>query len=140
MHGMSATHVAFSHCYLPLIYYHRKSIFKKCPPPPHEKILKKALAQWCTFSANNQYFLCISSTKTMDENVRQWFTSQWSHHHMKMLVGKTRYLSYFTNLPRDLVHSPGESPLTATTRNLELHETCMPYIARNHIWHATKTN
>ena len=23
-------------------------------------------------------------------------------HHMKMLVGKTRYLSYFTNLPRDL--------------------------------------
>ena len=43
---------------------------------------------------------------------------------MKMLVGRTRYLSPFTNLPRDL------RPLT-TTRNLELYESCMPYTACN---------
>jgi hypothetical protein len=41
MRGILATHVAFSHCYPPLIYYlTEKSLFKKCPPP-HGKILKK---------------------------------------------------------------------------------------------------
>jgi hypothetical protein len=34
MHGMSATHMAFSRCYPPLIYYlTERSLFKKCPPP-----------------------------------------------------------------------------------------------------------
>jgi hypothetical protein len=32
--GILATHVAFSHCYPPLIYYlTERSLFKKCPPP-----------------------------------------------------------------------------------------------------------
>jgi hypothetical protein len=35
MRGMLATRVAFSHCYLPLIYYlTERSLLKKCPPPP----------------------------------------------------------------------------------------------------------
>ena len=43
MRSMLATHVAFSHCYPPLIYYlTERSLFKKCPPPT-EKSLKKAL-------------------------------------------------------------------------------------------------
>jgi hypothetical protein len=43
MRGILATHVAFSHCYPPLIYYlTERSLFKKCPPP-HGKTLKKAL-------------------------------------------------------------------------------------------------
>jgi hypothetical protein len=43
MHGILATHVAFSHCYPPLIYYlTERSLFKKCPP--HGKILKKGPA------------------------------------------------------------------------------------------------
>jgi hypothetical protein len=34
MRGILATHVAFSHCYTPLIYYlTERSLFKKCPPP-----------------------------------------------------------------------------------------------------------
>ena len=34
MRGIFATHVAFSHCYPPLIYYlTESSLFKKCPPP-----------------------------------------------------------------------------------------------------------
>jgi hypothetical protein len=42
MRGMLATHVAFSHCYPPLIYYFtERSLFKKCPPTG--KSLKKAL-------------------------------------------------------------------------------------------------
>jgi hypothetical protein len=42
MRGILATHVAFSHCYPPLIYYlTEKSLFKKCPPTG--KSLKKAL-------------------------------------------------------------------------------------------------
>ena len=44
MRGILATHVAFSHCYPPLIYYlTERSLFKKCPPP-HGKILKKGPA------------------------------------------------------------------------------------------------
>jgi hypothetical protein len=40
MRGILATHVVFSHCYPPLIYYlTERSLFKKCPP--HGKILKK---------------------------------------------------------------------------------------------------
>jgi hypothetical protein len=40
MRGILATHVAFSYCYPPLIYYlTERSLFKKCPP--HGKILKK---------------------------------------------------------------------------------------------------
>ena len=43
MRGILATHVAFSHCYPPLIYYlTERSLFKKCPP--HGKILKKGPA------------------------------------------------------------------------------------------------
>ena len=42
MRGMLATHVAFSHCYAPLIYYvTERSLIKKCPPPG--KSLKKAM-------------------------------------------------------------------------------------------------
>ena len=42
MRGMLATHVTFSHCYPPLIYYlTERSLFKKCPPTG--KSLKKAL-------------------------------------------------------------------------------------------------
>jgi hypothetical protein len=41
MRGIWATHVAFSHCHPPLIYYlTERSLLKKCPPP-HGKILKK---------------------------------------------------------------------------------------------------
>jgi hypothetical protein len=37
MRGMSATHVAFSRSYPPLIYYlTERSLFKKCAPPPRE--------------------------------------------------------------------------------------------------------
>jgi hypothetical protein len=44
LRGILATHVAFSHCYPPLIYYLTEwSLFKKCPPP-HGKILKKGPA------------------------------------------------------------------------------------------------
>jgi hypothetical protein len=33
MRGILGTHVAFSHCYPPLIYYlTERSLFKKCPP------------------------------------------------------------------------------------------------------------
>jgi hypothetical protein len=48
MRGILATHVAFSHCYPPLIYYlTERSLFKKCPPPPHTgKSLEKALQRW----------------------------------------------------------------------------------------------
>jgi hypothetical protein len=42
MCAILATHVAFSHCYPPLIYYlTERSLFKKCPPTG--KSLKKAL-------------------------------------------------------------------------------------------------
>jgi hypothetical protein len=42
MRGILATHVAFSHCYPPLIYYlTERSLFKKCLPSG--KSLKKAL-------------------------------------------------------------------------------------------------
>jgi hypothetical protein len=40
MRGILPTHVAFNHCYPPLIYYlAERSLFKKCPP--NGKILKK---------------------------------------------------------------------------------------------------
>jgi hypothetical protein len=40
--GMLATQVAFSHSYPSLKYYlTERSLFKKYPPPPHGKILKK---------------------------------------------------------------------------------------------------
>jgi hypothetical protein len=43
MRGILATHVAFSNCYPPLIYYlTERSLFQKCPPPTG-KSLKKAL-------------------------------------------------------------------------------------------------
>jgi hypothetical protein len=43
MRGILATHVAFSHCYPPLIYYlTERSLFKKCPLTG--KSLKKALS------------------------------------------------------------------------------------------------
>jgi hypothetical protein len=49
MLGMSATHVAFGHCYPPLIYIiiSQKGPFSKNapPPPPHEKFLKKGPAE-----------------------------------------------------------------------------------------------
>ena len=46
MRGILATHVAFSHCYPPLIYYLiERSLFKKCPPTG--KSLKKALKHNC---------------------------------------------------------------------------------------------
>jgi hypothetical protein len=42
MRGILATHVAFSYCYPPLIYYlTERSLFKKCTPTG--KSLKKAL-------------------------------------------------------------------------------------------------
>jgi hypothetical protein len=42
MRDMLATHMAFDHCYPPLIYYlTERSLFKKWPPT--EKSLKKAL-------------------------------------------------------------------------------------------------
>jgi hypothetical protein len=45
MHGILATHAAFSHCYPPLIYYLTESPFSKnAPPPPTGKSLKKVLA------------------------------------------------------------------------------------------------
>jgi hypothetical protein len=34
MRGMSATHVAFSHCYPPNILSYKKVPFQKMPPPP----------------------------------------------------------------------------------------------------------
>jgi hypothetical protein len=44
MRGILTTHVAFSHCYPPLIcYLTERSLFKKCPPTG--KSLKKALLQ-----------------------------------------------------------------------------------------------
>jgi hypothetical protein len=44
MRGMSATHVAFSRSYPPLIYYlTERSLFEKSPPPTG-KSLKKALS------------------------------------------------------------------------------------------------
>jgi hypothetical protein len=43
MRGVLATHMAFSHCYPPLIYYlTERSLFIKSPPPTG-KSLKKAL-------------------------------------------------------------------------------------------------
>jgi hypothetical protein len=49
MRGILATHVAFSHCYPPLIYYlTERSLFKKCPPTG--KSLKKALVGTCLLS------------------------------------------------------------------------------------------
>jgi hypothetical protein len=46
MRGMLATHVTFSHYYPPLTYYlTERSLFKKSPPPPHGKILKKGPAK-----------------------------------------------------------------------------------------------
>ena len=42
MHGLSVTNVAFSHCYLPLIYYlTKRSLFKQFPHTLHGEILKK---------------------------------------------------------------------------------------------------
>jgi hypothetical protein len=53
MRGMLATHVTFSHCYPPLIYYlTERSLFKKCPPP-HGKILKKGPASFPGLSYTN---------------------------------------------------------------------------------------
>ena len=50
-----------------------------------------------------------------------------------MLVN-TQYLSYFTNLSRDLP-PPVQRTTTRRTRNLELYESCMPIYG-----HATKMN
>jgi hypothetical protein len=43
MRGILATHVAFSHCYPPLIYYLTEGPFSK--NAPHGKILKKGPAR-----------------------------------------------------------------------------------------------
>jgi hypothetical protein len=62
--GMLATHVAFGHCYPPLIYYlTERSLFKKCPPPPPPtgKSLKKALryhTAWCIM--HDGLWLCLN--------------------------------------------------------------------------------
>ena len=57
MRGILATHVAFSHCYPPLIYYlTERSLFKKCPPP-HGKILKKGPEVWDYIKAGTDYKL-----------------------------------------------------------------------------------
>ena len=53
MRGILATHVAFSHCYPPLIYYlTERSLFKKCPP--HGKILKKGPDRYRKYTVNNK--------------------------------------------------------------------------------------
>jgi hypothetical protein len=58
MRGILATHVAFSHCYPPLIYYlTERSLFKKCPP--HEKFLKKG---------PDMYSMIITATQKDIEN------------------------------------------------------------------------
>ena len=57
--GMLATHVAFSHCYPPVIYYlTERSLFKKCPP--QGKILKKGPD---SFSKPRLYRLFLDHTK-----------------------------------------------------------------------------
>jgi hypothetical protein len=43
LHGMSATHMAFRHCYIPNTLSHRKVPFQQMSPPPTGKSLKKAL-------------------------------------------------------------------------------------------------
>jgi hypothetical protein len=68
--GMSATHVAFTHCYPPLIYYlTERSLFKKCPPP-HGKILKKGLGLKRRNQLEN-----VTSTGSNDLNSRIVFIS-----------------------------------------------------------------
>ena len=53
MRGILATHVAFSHCYPPLIYYlTERSLFKKCPPTG--KSLKKALFKYIRREPGNE--------------------------------------------------------------------------------------
>jgi hypothetical protein len=57
MRGILATHVAFSHCYPPLIYYlTERSLFKKPPPPPTGKSLKKALHSGNFAWVNSKFF------------------------------------------------------------------------------------
>jgi hypothetical protein len=57
MRGILASHVAFSHCYPPLIYYlTERSLFKKCPPTG--KSLKKALHTLTTKYKNSLFFGC----------------------------------------------------------------------------------
>jgi hypothetical protein len=62
MRGMSATQVAFSRSYPPLIHYlTEKSLFKKCPPTG--KSLKKALlvgGTWGPLVRHGTWVPCIS--------------------------------------------------------------------------------
>jgi hypothetical protein len=53
MRCILATHMAFSNCYPPLIYHlTERSLFKKCPPPPTGKSLKKALRRQRLYQYN----------------------------------------------------------------------------------------
>ena len=72
MRGILATHVAFSHCYPPLIYYlTERSLFKKCPPTG--KSLKKALgfrglkilvnSQKKSFFLKKDEYTCFNNTR-----------------------------------------------------------------------------
>jgi hypothetical protein len=58
MRDMLATHVTFSHCYPPLIYYlTERSLFKKCPPTG--KSLKKALEINLVFPSTHVFFCLL---------------------------------------------------------------------------------
>ena len=60
MRGILATHVAFSHCYPPLIYYlTERSLFKKYNAPPTGKSLKKALPDAWPWGSGLR--LCVSA-------------------------------------------------------------------------------
>ena len=84
MRGILSTHVAFSHCYPPLIYYlTERSLFKKSPPPPTGISLKKALrkifimerAQGKDRVADEIYVSLESSPSSLSH------MSSWKTHH-----------------------------------------------------------
>ena len=66
MRGMLASHVTFSHCYPPLIYYlTERSLFKKCPPTG--KSLKKALLGLLQFSLVRHSPIPTSASSTSSQ-------------------------------------------------------------------------
>ena len=73
----------------------------------------------------NQYFLCVSSAKAVNESVHI------DSHHMKTLVGLWSEKLGICRILR-ICHVIYHRPYTAT-RNLELYESCMPIYG-----HATK--
>jgi hypothetical protein len=78
MRGILATHVAFSHCYPPLIYYlTERSLFKKCPPTG--KSLKKALAY------------CKNIDQQISEALNVTISYLWQHYFL--LKNYNSYLS-----------------------------------------------